>query len=182
MERNPNENLDSQNRGQTGDPPGSSGTSGGYGTGASGAAMSGSGVGGTAGTQHEGVGERARETLEGAKEKARSGMHDAREKAGHLKDSLADKLDSGAERLRQRGRRNIAGEGGDGSAVMHQEERLDHLTDGLASGMHNTAEWLRENDLESLKQGVEQQVRDHPGRTLLIALGLGYIIGKAVRR
>jgi ElaB/YqjD/DUF883 family membrane-anchored ribosome-binding protein len=33
-----------------------------------------------------------------------------------------------------------------------------------------------------MKHGIEQQVRDHPGRTLLIAAGLGYLIGKAFRR
>jgi hypothetical protein len=30
--------------------------------------------------------------------------------------------------------------------------------------------------------GVERQVKEHPGRTLLVALGLGYLLGRAVRR
>jgi hypothetical protein len=29
--------------------------------------------------------------------------------------------------------------------------------------------------------GIEQQVKEHPGRTLLIAAGLGYLLGKALR-
>ena len=37
-------------------------------------------------------------------------------------------------------------------------------------------------DLDSLKSGIERQVKEHPGRTLLIAAGLGYLLGKAVRK
>jgi hypothetical protein len=40
---------------------------------------------------------------------------------------------------------------------------------------------LRDADIESLKAGLERQVKEHPGRTLLIAAGLGYLIGRAFR-
>lgn len=42
-------------------------------------------------------------------------------------------------------------------------------------------EWVREKDIDAIKAGVEQQVKEHPGRTLLIAVGLGYLIGRAFR-
>ena len=48
--------------------------------------------------------------------------------------------------------------------------------------MGATADWLRETDLDSIKTGIERQVKEHPGRTLLVAVGLGYLIGKAVRK
>jgi hypothetical protein len=48
--------------------------------------------------------------------------------------------------------------------------------------MQSSAEWLRDADLEKLKQGVEQQVKEHPARSLLVALGAGYLIGKVLRR
>ncbi len=44
--------------------------------------------------------------------------------------------------------------------------------------MSKSADWLRNGDL---KADIEQQVRENPGRTLLIALGLGYVLGKAFR-
>jgi hypothetical protein len=47
--------------------------------------------------------------------------------------------------------------------------------------METTAAWLRDADLESLKLGVEKQVKEHPVRTLIIAAGLGYLIGRAFR-
>jgi hypothetical protein len=48
--------------------------------------------------------------------------------------------------------------------------------------MHSTADWLRNNDLDSMKNGVEQQVRSNPGRALLVAAVAGYLIGKVIRR
>jgi hypothetical protein len=48
--------------------------------------------------------------------------------------------------------------------------------------MQSSAEWLRDADIEKLKQGVEKQVKEHPARSLLVALGAGYLIGKALRR
>jgi len=48
--------------------------------------------------------------------------------------------------------------------------------------MQATADWLRDADLDSLRTGVERQVKEHPGRTLLFAVGLGYLLGKAFRK
>jgi hypothetical protein len=48
--------------------------------------------------------------------------------------------------------------------------------------MQTSADWLREADLDKLKDGVEKQVKDHPARSLLVALGAGFLIGKAFRR
>ena len=48
--------------------------------------------------------------------------------------------------------------------------------------MESSAEWLRDADVDKIKAGVEKQVKEHPGRTLLVALGAGYLLGKAFRR
>jgi len=60
--------------------------------------------------------------------------------------------------------------------------RTAQVTDRVASGMDATAGWLRDADLEGLRTGIETQVKEHPGRTLLIAAGLGYLLGKALRK
>ena len=190
MERNPNDNFDSQNPGQSGSS-GIGGSSSGYGASGAGLGSAGTGSPGVSGgsggsmsgtgTQEQGKVDRAKEQMGNARDKAKEGLSTAREKAGQLKNSLADKLDAGADRLRGQGGQQFATATADGS-VATSEGQMDRVARPLASGMHSTAEWLRENDLESMKQGVEQQVRDHPGRTLLIAAGLGYLIGKAFRR
>ena len=45
--------------------------------------------------------------------------------------------------------------------------------------MQKTADFLRSGDMRG---SIEEQVRTNPGRTLLIALGVGYALGKALRR
>ena len=77
---------------------------------------------------------------------------------------------------------SFAGATGDGSAAISNDDRMARVNDTLASGMQSTAGWLRQTDLDSLKHDVEQQVQHHPGRTLLIAAGVGYLLGKAFRR
>ena len=65
---------------------------------------------------------------------------------------------------------------------MPAESRTTQAASRVAGGMDAAADWLRDADLDSLKTGLERQVKEHPGRTLLIAAGLGYLLGKAFRR
>ena len=53
------------------------------------------------------------------------------------------------------------------------------LTNRLAGGMQGTADMLRNGDL---KGSIETQVRENPARTLLIAVGVGYLLGKALKK
>jgi hypothetical protein len=177
MERNPNEGLNAQS-GTTGSGFAASGATGGTagqerGSGAG--STSGGGYGSTAGSEHN--------RLEQGKEALGEKLGAARQKAGDLKSTLADKLDAGAERLRQRSRSgSYAGSTGAGTVPLEGDGQMNAAADKLAGGLHNTAAWLRDTDLDSLRTDVERQVREHPGRTLLIAAGIGYLLGKAFRR
>jgi hypothetical protein len=53
--------------------------------------------------------------------------------------------------------------------------------DKVMEGMGAAKEWVKEKDIDAIKTGIEAQVKEHPGRTLLIAVGLGYLIGRAFR-
>jgi hypothetical protein len=105
-------------------------------------------------------------------------------KASALPAMLADGLEAGAEALRQRRSSSLstAGTSTGVSPAISEDTRIAAVTDSLASGMQSSAEWLRDADIDKLKQGVEQQVKEHPARTLLVALGAGYLLGKAFRR
>jgi ElaB/YqjD/DUF883 family membrane-anchored ribosome-binding protein len=110
-----------------------------------------------------------------------------RERAGTMKNSLADALTSGADRLRQRGTSSgstaqYAGATDAGSVAVGSDGRTAQVTNKVATGMDATADWLREADLAGLRTSIEVQVKQHPGRTLLIAAGLGYLLGKALRK
>jgi hypothetical protein len=103
-----------------------------------------------------------------------------KEKASGIPGMLADGLQAGAEALRQR-RPSTETQAGSSVAIT-SDPTIAAVTDTLASGMQSSADWLRDADLDKLKEGVEKQVKEHPARTLLVALGAGYLIGKALRR
>jgi hypothetical protein len=106
------------------------------------------------------------------------------ERAGELKSSLADKLEQGAEKLRQRAHSGgqYAGATADGTVGVSENDKMTQVADKVAGGMQSTANWVRNADLETVKGDIERQVKDHPARTLLVAVGLGYVLGKAFRR
>ena len=103
-----------------------------------------------------------------------------KDKAAGLPGLLADGLEAGARALKQR---QPAASGADGTAItVSDDSSIAAVTDTLATGMQSSADWIRDADVEKLKEGVEKQVKEHPARSLLIALGAGYLIGKALRR
>jgi hypothetical protein len=103
-----------------------------------------------------------------------------KDKAAGLPGLLADGLEAGAKALKQKQPATV---GADGSSVaVTSDSSITAVTESLASGMQSSADWLREADMDKLKANVEQQVKEHPARSLLIALGAGYLIGKALRR
>ena len=184
-----------------------SGTSG-FGGSSTGGSMSGSGMGGggmsggsmgggatggsdagfsrDAGAGGAGLADRARDVANNAGDKLSGVGSQVRDKAGNLKNTLADALESGAERLRSQGAGGgqIAGANATGgtSGMLADDSRLAGATNQLAGGLQASADWLRDADLDGLRTGVERQVKEHPGRTLAVAVGLGYLLGKAFKK
>lgn len=185
MERNPNDNLNSSGFGQDSERGSSGAVLGSTGSGSAGYGSSfgsgSSGLADDAGTSRGAAdlggaaGTPGSATTSGTGSKADA----VREKAGQLKNTLADKLEAGAEKLRQN-RGGLATASG-GTAVA-TDDRMAQIGDSVATGMKGTADWLRDADLESLKGDVEKQVKEHPARSLLIAAGIGYLLAKAFRR
>lgn len=131
-----------------------------------------------------GLTDRARDIAGTAREKLADVGSTARERAGNLKDTLADALESSADKLRQRAGQGgqLAGTTGSSSVAVEGDGRMTEVANRVAGGMQASADWLRDADLDGLKMGIEKQVKEHPGRTLLIAVGLGYLLGKALRK
>jgi hypothetical protein len=120
----------------------------------------------------------AQTTVEQTKAAAQNKLGQVKDKARELQSSLADRLDAGADKLRQRQAGTLAGATAEGSAAVASDDRMAQMNDSVARGMQKSADWLRNGDL---KGDLERQVRDNPGRTLLIALGVGYLLGKAFK-
>ena len=154
--------------------------------GASGSDFGGSSVGSAAGSQSfgatggtaAGTGSSTSDKLKDAKSAAADKLGALKGKASNLSANLADRLEAGAEKLRQRGQANqFAGVGGE--PVGATDDQMAALTNRLAGGLQGTADALRNGDL---KGSIETQVRDNPARTLLIAVGVGYLLGKALKK
>jgi hypothetical protein len=131
--------------------------------------------------QSGGLGDRARGAMSSAGEKLSGVGSTLKERAGGAKDSLANALEAGADRLRAR-TDGMAAAGVTGGSVAVSDDKLAQVSTRVAGGMEGAAEWLRDADFEGMKASIEQQVKEHPGRTLLIAVGLGYLLGKALRK
>ena len=190
MERNQNDNLDSGSFGSSSGATGSSGAAGNFESGYEGAGAGG-GFGGSSGlgnTGSQGYGAGISGGTGGEQslgDRAASGLGGAREKASELKATLADKLEAGAQKLRsQQQSGQYAGAGGYGGTadLAGDSGRMGKVNDKLAQGMQSTADFIRNADLDNVKSGIERQVRENPGRTLLIAAGIGYLLGKAFRK
>ena len=103
--------------------------------------------------------------------------------AGNLKNTIADRLEAGAEVVRSKGgSMSLSGATGDGSVGLGEEGKLAHMGGVVADSMKAAASWVREADIDGIKDGLEKQVKEHPARSLLVAVGVGYLLGKAFRR
>ena len=201
MERNANDTFGSGNTGEStsGGFGGSTGSAGSANSPASFGASSTGGVGsmGSTGTSDasfsrdsatdaSGLADRAKSAAGTAQEKLADVGSSVRDRAGNLKNTLADALESGAEKLRAQGAGGgqIAGASATGGSMgmVGEGSRVSEATNQLAGGLQASADWLRDADLDGLKSGVERQVKEHPGRTLAVAVGLGYLLGKAFRK
>jgi len=170
--------------GNSGDLSGTSGYGSlGGGTGAASASVgnigttTGAGVGSTEGAT--GLKDRARDLASSAGERLADVGSTVRERAGTAKTSLADMLDAGADRLRGR---TESATGVDGTLAVADSGKMGQVNDRLASGMQSAANVLRDTDWDGIRTGVERQVKENPGRSLLVAVGIGYLLGKALRR
>ncbi len=110
----------------------------------------------------------------------------ARGRTTNFKHTIANVLESSAERLRRQGSGGgqIAGAVATGGSaeLIADDSRLAQTSNQLAGGLQGAADWIRDADVEALKATVERQVKEHPGRSLAIAIGVGYLLGKAIRR
>jgi ElaB/YqjD/DUF883 family membrane-anchored ribosome-binding protein len=135
-------------------------------------------------TGPQGVRDRAKNFIGNAGDRLADVGSTARERVGTAKDKLANALESGADKLRERAHPagvTLAGATAEGGSAAISDGRVAQVSDKVAGGMQASADWLREADLDGIKSGIETQVKEHPGRTLLIAAGLGYLIGRAFR-
>jgi ElaB/YqjD/DUF883 family membrane-anchored ribosome-binding protein len=124
--------------------------------------MTGNYPGSTGTRSTEGVRERVSDFTHQAKEKANEFGRKSAETIDRNMDAAAGKLASTADSLRMR-----AGTGGD---------RMSQLASTAADKLDATARYMRDH------HGMETLVRRNPGASMCAALGVGFLIGIAMKR
>jgi ElaB/YqjD/DUF883 family membrane-anchored ribosome-binding protein len=61
-------------------------------------------------------------------------------------------------------------------------ERVSGLAHSAADRLSSTADYVRRNDLSSMKGDVEVLVKKNPGPALLVAAAVGFFVGRAIAR
>jgi len=86
-----------------------------------------------------------------------------------IKDTVADKLQSAAGAIQQK-------------AAQNQASPVAGYAGQAAGLLHDAADYVREVDPKKVKSDIQHQVRNNPGRSLLIAGAAGLLLGIVLRR
>jgi uncharacterized protein (TIGR02284 family) len=105
----------------------------------------------------------ASDVAEGARDKVVAGAATARNSVADGLDAAADRLDDVAERRTEPG------------------DRVGAAGHRVASGMHSSARYLRNTDLDRLRNDLERSAQERPIRTLGILFATGFVIGRLLR-
>lgn len=113
---------------------------------------------------------------------AKSPGEKAADAASQLKNKVNDFGRTAAEKVDQT--RTAAASGLDTTAsALHQSgEKVTSLAHATADKLSNTAEYLRNHDVKSMMNDVEQVVKKNPGPSLLAAGVIGFLVGRSLRR
>jgi hypothetical protein len=98
--------------------------------------------------------------------KAKAAVTNVQEKAAEAIETVQEKAGDAIETAR-------------GKAGNLQATLADTLDE---RGLERPALWLRENDLTDVGALLWRQLRERPGRTALLALGIGFLLGRASRQ
>jgi ElaB/YqjD/DUF883 family membrane-anchored ribosome-binding protein len=109
-------------------------------------------------------------------------------RAGEVKSKVSDMARTAADSIDQT--RSAAAQGLDtaASALHDQAERLpggarvSGLAHSAADRLSSTADYVRRNDLNSVRGDVEALVKKNPGPALVAAAAVGFLIGRAITR
>jgi hypothetical protein len=88
-----------------------------------------------------------------------------------VKNTITDKLHNAAETLRRQS-----------SSYSTKNPQLADYGNQAAVWLNRSANYIDEINPQQLKSDVANQVRHNPGRSLLIAAGVGLVLGALLRR
>ena len=121
--------------------------------------------------------EKAKEAAEATGKAVQERLHAAREKFSEVADSLGKGAGSASEKVKEKA----------GQATSKVKEKAGQVSTVAKERYGVAAERARlgydkaRKDLDNLTQDVNEYVRDNPGKAVLIAAGIGFLIGLLFR-
>ena len=100
--------------------------------------------------------------------------HGPRERIHQGMRDMADQLQMAAERLDELADERLADAPG-------PLARAGEVARGVADRMDSVAEYLRNNEVEDVRRGLERRVREKPFQSILVAVAAGWLVGKVLR-
>src|SRR2546423_36269 len=94
-----------------------------------------------------------------------------------IKTTVAEKLHTAAETLHEKTSRQT----GDPGSPKGNDSLSDYGRQA-AEWLDRSADYIEDLDPQQIKTDIENQVRQHPGRSLLIAGAAGLLLGVLIRR
>lgn len=104
-----------------------------------------------------------------AKQKVSTAGDQATDKVDEKRGAAADALESAASNIHEKAEDLPGG------------ETVRNVAHSTAEKLESTAGYIREHDVRAMISDVEQIVKRNPGPSLLIAVALGFLIGRAFR-
>lgn len=88
-----------------------------------------------------------------------------------VKTTITEKLHGAAETLREKSQ-----------SFSGKNQEVAKYGDQAARWLNRSADYLEEINPQQLKNDIGNQVRHNPGRSLLVAAGIGLVLGSLLRR
>jgi hypothetical protein len=119
------------------------------------------------------VKDKASETLSSATEKGKEALESGRQMASNLGDKANEAVAGVGGQMR-----NIAGRLRD---QLPHEGMIGTAADTIAGTLESGAHYLEEHDLRAMMDDVVGVVRTYPIPSVLIGVGLGFLLGRTIR-
>jgi ElaB/YqjD/DUF883 family membrane-anchored ribosome-binding protein len=71
---------------------------------------------------------------------------------------------------------------GSADAVAKAGTTVSGMAHGAADSLASSARYVREHQAREMVSHVEELIRMHPGKSLLVAAAVGFVAGRALRR
>ena|ERR1700674_3862700 len=104
-----------------------------------------------------------------------------KEKAGEMAGKVSDTVDKTRDQA-VHGLDRAASALHENAEEMPGGPKVVSMAHTVADGMESAAQYLRDANFEDMKEGVLSTCRQYPAQTLLGALAIGFLVGRAIRR